>query len=428
MKKTLFFLLSLMITFSIQAQNAFEEIKADRSLSANNYHAYPTPTAKLTDAPAGYEPFYISSYNRHGSRYLIDPNDYLFPKRTLSLADSLGMLTEKGKKVKDIVLKMSAMAENRLGELTPLGARQHRGIAERMYHNFPQIFEGNAPVDARSTIVIRCILSMANEILALRSLNPNLDVSMDGSVADMFYLNHSGKAFGSIYKEKGINKIREGFVNKHTHPERLMKELFKDDDYVQHNVNSKRLFQLLFDIACNMQSHDTDMELYSLFTDQECYDLWRCHNISWFLSDGNSALTDGWMPYREAELLRNILDKADKFLTTGKHGADLRFGHESCLLPLVCLLELDDYGKEYNDMNVLDRYWRSYEIFPMACNVQFVFYRKAGSKDILVKCLLNEREVRLPVSTDQAPYYHWADVEKYYRTKLVKYDNSPYSK
>ncbi|MCE2616837.1 MAG: histidine-type phosphatase [Phocaeicola sp.] len=428
MKKTLFFVLSLMMTFTIQAQKAFEDIKADRPLSANNYHAYPTPTTKLTDAPAGYEPFYISSYNRHGSRYLIDPNDYLFPKKTLSLADSLGMLTEKGKEVKDVVLKMSMMAENRLGELTPLGARQHRGIAERMYHNFPQVFEGNASVDARSTIIIRCILSMSNEILALRSLNPNLKVSMDGSEADMFYLNHSGKAFAPIYKDKEINKIREEFTNKHTHPERLMKELFKDDNYVKNNVNSKRLFQLLFDIACNMQSHDTDMELYSLFTDQECYDLWRCHNVSWFLSNGNSALTDGWMPYREAELLRDVLDKADKFMATDKHGADLRFGHESCLLPFVCLLELDDYGKEYNDMDALDQYWRSYEIFPMACNVQFIFYRKTGSDDVLVKCLLNEHEVRLPVSTNQAPYYHWTDVEKYYRAKLVKYDHSPYCK
>ena len=33
----------------------------------------------------------------------------------------------------DIVLRMADMAEGRLGELTSVGARQHRGIAKRMY-------------------------------------------------------------------------------------------------------------------------------------------------------------------------------------------------------------------------------------------------------------------------------------------------------
>ena len=57
----------------------------------------------------------------------------------------------------------------------------------------------------------------------------------------------------------------------------------------------------------------------------------------------------------------------------------------------------------------------------MAANVQFVFYRKSGSDDILVKALLNEREVRLPVKSKLAPYYNWRDVEGYYRAKLDAY-------
>ena len=54
----------------------------------------------------------------------------------------------------------------------------------------------------------------------------------------------------------------------------------------------------------------------------------------------------------------------------------------------------------------------------MAGNIQFVFYRKKGSDDILVKVLLNERETKLPVKSDVVPYYHWKDVELYYRNKL----------
>jgi len=96
MKKLTSILLLLLFVWTVQAQTAREEIRANRYLSANNYYAYPTPTAKQTAAPKGYEPFYISTYMRHGSRYLIDPNDYRFPKQTLLKADSLNKLTTTG--------------------------------------------------------------------------------------------------------------------------------------------------------------------------------------------------------------------------------------------------------------------------------------------------------------------------------------------
>lgn len=424
MKRILLTLAVLASAVGIYAQTALQQIAANRMLSAGNYQAYPVPTATLTPAPDGYTPFYISTYGRHGSRYLIMTSQYESPRRTLAQADSLGMLTERGRQVKDILQKLCDMSDGRLGELTAAGARQHQGIAQRMYRNFPEVFEGNATVDARSTIVIRCILSMANECMTLKSLNPDLQITQDASEHDMSYMNRKGPRFDSLYYKGEAIRVYSEFAKEHTHPERLMKVLFNDDNYIRDNVDGSRLMQQLFALAGNMQSHDTDMELFSLFTDQECYDMWLCNNAFWFFGEANSALTGGWMPYREAELLRDMLDKADLAVAGQGNAADLRFGHESCLLPLVCLLELDDYGKEHNDLESLDTTWRSYEIFPMACNVQFVFYRNPNNSDILVKAMLNEREVRLPVGTNNAPYYRWDDVEKYYRAKIAYYDAS----
>ena len=414
-------ILLLLIVLTTQAQTAREEINANRQLSANNYYAYPSPTGRLKAPPKGYEPFYISTYARHGSRYLIDPNDYLFPKKVLLQADSLNKLTDTGKRTLEVVLQMSDMAEKRYGELTSVGARQHRGIAKRMYANFPQIFADSAEVDARSTVVIRCILSMTSECLQLQAMNPKLKIRNDASYHDMPYMNPSDKKLSNLADSEEVKKARKEFEAKHIHPGRLMKVLFTDDAYVEENVDTVRLMRRLFDIAANMQSHDTDMELYSLFTNDECYDLWSCNNVYWYLTHACSLVTDCLMPYREAELLRNILDTADGALKDSKHGATLRFGHESCLLPLVALLELDNHGESYPDIEKLSEQWRAYNIFPMACNVQFVFFRKKGNDDILVKVLLNEHETKLPVKTDLAPYYHWKDVEGYYRAKLAKY-------
>ena len=153
------FLFSLFTLFGY-AQTTQEEIYSNIEKSGSVYYAYPDINESYTPAPKGYKPFYISHYGRHGSRYLIGDNDYLTIMETLAKADSVGFLTETGKDVRkrlDIVWKD---AEGQGGELTPMGYRQHRGIADRMYHNFPEVFKGQRQISARSTVVVRCVLSM----------------------------------------------------------------------------------------------------------------------------------------------------------------------------------------------------------------------------------------------------------------------------
>lgn len=64
---------------TIYAQkSAREEIAMNRYLCGSNYldyDRYPA-TQALTPAPKGYEPFNMSHYGRHGSRWLIGRHDY----------------------------------------------------------------------------------------------------------------------------------------------------------------------------------------------------------------------------------------------------------------------------------------------------------------------------------------------------------------
>lgn len=422
MKRSFLLFSTIFFVFLLNAQVSKKDIFENVYCSAGNYYAYPEPKdVKLTPAPSGYKPFYISTYARHGSRFLISSNDYLMPSRTLKEAKKNGVLSPLGEKVLCIVDSMARMADMRYGELTPLGARQHHGIANRMFHNFPEVFKGNAEIDARSTVVIRCILSMMAECEELKALNPNLRITNDASYSDMYYMNYSDKYFDSLQKNPKASEPMRKFRNQQIKPSRLMKTLFTNDDYVRWKVDSVELMRTLFDVASNMQSHDTDMELYSIFTKEECYDMWKMNNAYWYIYGGASDMTDGKAPYIEANLLKNILDTADSCVVKKENSVTLRFGHESCLLPLACLLELNNYGYKTGDLENLDKMWRNYEIFPMACNIQFVFYRKKGNADILVKVLLNEKEAKLPLDTDMAPYYHWSDVSDYYRKKLAQF-------
>ena len=421
MKRFIVLTLLCWLVHGMSAQTAKEEIFENIHRSAANHYAYPEPHFTMTAPPKGYKPFYLSHYARHGSRYRVNPDDYTKPLAILREAEKDGALTELGQKTLLLVDSIARMAKDRYGDLTPLGARQHRGIAQRMYKNFPEVFQGTAEVDARSTIVVRCILSMMAECLQLQSQNPELRIRNEATYYDKYYMNYKDEYFNKKRQEDEVLAVKEAFRKEHLHPERLMKSLFNSEDYVRWKVDAGKLMSYLFELAVIMQSHDTDLELYSLFTKEECYDLWAIGNVEWYIDYGPSPLTQGKMPYVEANLLENILNTADTCVVKKENSVTLRFGHETCVLPLACLLELGDCAYQTTDMENLADVWRNYRIFPKACNIQFVFYRKKGNDDVLVKVLLNEQEMKLPVESELAPYYHWKDVESYYRNKLANF-------
>ena len=420
---TLLLLFACAVTW---AQSPREEFKENIFKSGSNYYAYPGPKQqKLTPAPKGYEPYYISHYGRHGSRYLIGKNDYDRAFRVLSRADSVGKLTTYGQDVLRRVTLLRNEADQRLGELTLLGAEQHRGIARRMYERFPQVFKGVTDIDAKSTVVIRCILSMENALQELKSLNPKLRIRHDASEHDMWYMNHSDKQLRSHQWDGNTREVYDAFKARHQNYQRVMQVLFNDTAYVNHEVNAENLNYHLFKLASNIQSSELrhSVTLYDLFTPDEVYDNWMIENAGWYVGYGPCPLNGAWQPFSQRYLLKQMIDEADQNLTKAHPGATLRYGHEVCVMPLACLLEMDNCGKQVSDFEQLPAEgWLNYNIFPMGCNIQLIFYKpKKGHGDILVKALLNENETRLPLQAVSGPYYRWTDFRDFYLKKLATY-------
>ena len=314
MKTNLFTIaaVALMIATTAQAQTAREEIRELPRRAGSNYLAYLDPVKPLTKAPKGYEPFYMSHYGRHGSRWLLNDGDYMNPIKTLRRANELGKLTPKGQQVLVDLERFYPTTVRRLGDLTTVGERQHHGIGRRMTERFPEIFRGNAEVDARSTVVIRCILSMTAECEELTAFNPKMKMHNDVSEAFQFYMNHD---FDGVVRAQNSNGNRGRAVNKakedYTHPERFSALLFNDQQYVADSLNAGSFMRSIFNVATNMQSHDTDIDLLDLFTNDEMYDLWKITNIDWYLGYGAAPQTGGVMPFNQANLLHNILETAE---------------------------------------------------------------------------------------------------------------------
>lgn len=427
MKKLLILCVVWCCVLGMSAQTARDDFKRDTHLSASNYLAYPGPTqGQLTPAPEGKHPFYISHYGRHGSRYLINPTEYSRPLEILKAAADAGKLTPLGMDVLRRVKMICDESEGRLGELTPLGGLQHRQIARRMFERFPEVFEGAANIDAKSTVVIRCILSMENELQELLLMNPLLNIRHDASYHDMWYMNFKDKELTSRRQNFETEKAYYAFVDKHRNYERAMEALFADHAYMKQNVDTWQLNNYLFKLASNLQSSELHKKitLYDIFTDDEIYSNWLINNARWYIEYGACPLNGGTQPFTQRNLLRTIIEEADSCIALEKPGATLRFGHETMVLPLTCLMELNDFGLQESNLEKLEgKGWLNYKIFPMGANIQLIFYRHDYSdKDVLVKVLLNENEARLPIKSNIEPYYKWSEVRNYYLSKINAYE------
>ena len=428
MRRTIALIFALCaLTLGLGAQGTQEEIRQHKELAGGNMAVYPVPTEALTPAPKGYQPFYLSHYARHGSRYRIGENDYTQPLETLKKAKEQGVLTQDGEKILALLEKTYDAAKDRFGDLTKVGALQHRGIGHRMYEHFPEIFGKEIDVDARSTTVIRSILSKVNECMELQSLNGKLHFSNDASPHDMYYMNHNDPVLNQLTRTPQFRaSVGDNTLHRTTTPDRMMGIIFNNQDYVRWAVNAGSLMSQLIAIAVSMQDIDMtpDFDLLDYFTPEELYDQFQSDNLGWYLSFGPAKETRGLMPFRMAPLLQNILDTADVALASNKESATLRFGHDTIIMPLAALLELDNWGVAVDDLSQLAAVYPIYRVIPMAANIQIVFYKNRKTNDVLVKFMLNERECTIPVQTDMAPYYHWNDVEQYYRAKLAKFEET----
>jgi hypothetical protein len=395
---------------------------ADLDKTGSNYYSYSTKLKTQTPAPKGYEPFYISHYGRHGSRYYI--NDLAFKKMydILDSADKANALTTLGKDVKNRFFVLWEDGENRAGDLTPLGVRQQVGIAERMYKNFPTVLAKGSEIDAKSTPKARCVLSMSSFCMKLKELNPSMNITMDASKHDLYYMCYENKeARDRRMSDTAWTNPFGKFHYKYIQPDRLVASIFSNAEYVQKHIDKTAFMRKLYDISCSMQSADhINISFYDVFTKEELFDNWQVQNAWWYAYAGPCPLNGSDTPYEAADLLAKIIEEADHAVKFGAPNVSLRFGHDIALMSLLALMHLDNCYVEERNLENLYTEWCDFKIIPMSANLQIVFYKKkkGNDEDVLVKFLQNENEVGIPVKSDIYPYYKWSEARDYFKSQL----------
>ena len=441
MKKSIIISLALLLPLALCAEiTKKEDINKDNLYKfRGSMTQYEDPGVTYSKAPKGFKPFYMSHYGRHGSRYLLNTPQYNDPYTMLKQADEKGVLTDFGKDVLRRIEIMAKDADGHLGDLTIVGQQQHRGIARRMVRNYPEIFNKNSTIVARSTTSHRVIASMTSALMEFSSILPKMNIDFNDSDFDKGYMNSEDRAINSAKNSRERNAAVNAFNAKHNNPERLMCALFTDTTFITRyerrtssgttvSNRSDDLYTKIYDIAANMGSHSyLGFDLDDVFTYDEWYDCWLQNNLYWFSVSGYHNLTQNVVPYGHATLLQDFLDKADAAIAAGTPAANLRYGHDTALYPLLCLMEVNDCAYAPDDIEDLATKWVNYDIVHMASNLQLIFFKdKKGT--ILVRALLDEREAKLPVECykdakgkEYTYFYEWDKVEKYYRDILARW-------
>ena len=336
------------------------------------YYAYPIETGitspQLQTAPEGYEPFYISHYGRHGSRWL--PNDSRYEWVNKQFEDQ-SRLTKLGKNVRKRLAKVWKNAKGNGGQLTSLGGRQHRGIARRMYQNFPQLFTAEAHLTAHSSTVNRCKTSMENFVSEIKTQNPSVQIDPITREEDMAWIAYKSK------EQSYLEHSRVWPLSIST--DRFINALFTDASHLT-KLNREKLLTELHTIASDMQDVEIKVSLYDLFTEEEMQAVYQLNNSRMTLHNGDEIMNGGIAARCAISLWDRIEGDAEAAIARGGVGADLRFGHDTNLYRLMTLMGIDTKDKPMD------------EILPMAANLQMIFYRNAQG-EVIVQLLHNERYI-----------------------------------
>lgn len=402
------------------AQSSKIAIMQDPHKAEGLYYVYDYKSVpEMTAPPAGYSPFYVSHFGRHGARYCEREFDSLAV--WLSKAAKAGMLTDYGKDFHSRFLPFYRKVHDCKGNLTEIGKEQQGSIAWNIFKRFPEVFEGETNVKAFSTESPRVIMSMWTFLSTLKSLDNDIEVYADASSKYAYWLQPLLPSNPYIIKGRpryniASDKACTEYFNSVVPWEEIARKFFFGPEVVNIILKTtpegfiKNLHAVISDTYCLTEDQGYFDDVLS---QEEMYSIWKSLAARNFLLlanyHGSESLTVDYAGF----MLENIIQKADEDISTGNTQLRLRFGHDSGVMPLLAFMNVDGFGRSSSSFEESIDIFPNYNI-PMGASVQFIFFRKHGSKDILVKVLLNEKEVLLPFTSVEGPYYLWEDFKAYY--------------
>lgn len=377
---------------------------------------YPDGRASLSPYPEGrtvrefpdtLTPVYVDVVARHGSRYPASSFHTMLMKRALEQADSIGTITALGRRLLAEVNRVASASEGRWGQLDTIGESEHRALAARLYRSVPQLFDSTR-VSAVSSYSPRSVMSMYSFAHQLSKMGKNLEVVASSGkrfnpLMRNFDLDESYKA----YRTDSAYRAAYGqFLAKNMSIEPLLRVL--GEDFPLDYAEASELALAEYYVLAGMDAMGLPCDPSPYFNLDEYRSMWSIFNFRQYLLYSASKVS-----MRPAEiaapLLQDIVMTADSVLTGRLDiAAKLRFGHAETLMPLMALVQAPGCYYLTNYFDTVAEEWQDFAMFPMASNLQIVFFRGESGR-VYARVDYNERPLRL-LPGNPSVYVPWDDL------------------
>ncbi len=408
---------------------------------------YPAPAGGYTSPPAGFQAVFVNYVGRHGARFMTKEGPDTEALRLLDAAEGKTGLTKVGLRVRRMVRRLCAIEKGQYENITLLGAEEQQAIGRRMLSRYPTAFTGRG-LDIVVTYKVRTQQSADAFLTAFAGykgqrrfsrLADSLDAVLrfyDLSPAYQRYKKSEGlkKAFDSLDRDRRTGEAAAAVCERVFTPG--FRAGLKSTEELRFAGNLYDLYSVQFSL---IREAKDSVDLGIAFGAPE---------LAWedFVSGAQDFLEKG--PGRDplgiqvkvaAPLLVDFVRTMDEVVKQGAAGAAasgsgaqvaggsdvpragdgrdavLRFTHAEAISPFATLLGISEASVPVSDIYDYSKHWRVGDIIPLSANVQWIVY--SNGKEYLIKILLNEREVSLPIG-GMGTFYRWEELRKYCLERL----------
>ena len=374
-----------------------------------SWRPYPIPETAI-ETPDSLTAIFINHVGRHGSRYPSSPNSTYTLLRALERADSLNTITTLGKQLLNLTHFVAIRADKQWGALDSLGIAELRGIASRMYINYPELFV-NAKVSAISSYSPRCVMSMYSFTHQLDRLNNKIEITTSSGRQNSQLLRPFDQ--NNEYTEFISSKVWETPLNDYADTRITATPLRKilGKEYPLTLSDTRSLAMDLYQFLGGLSAMNIDVDLSKYLSVEEINALWSIYNLRQYLQRTASVLSS--IPAEIASpLVLDIIRTTDDAIA-GKSDVTtiLRFGHAETLLPLFSILHLQGAYYLTNYYDTVAQHFQNFKMVPMGANLQIVLFKSESGKHY-VRFDLNERAINLMPNDDRI-YIPWEEAREY---------------
>ena len=407
---------------------------------------YVAPTVAGTPAPAGFRAVFVNYVGRHGARYLTKAAADVNTLQVLEKASAGKGLTEAGRRIKEIVARLCEIDKGQYENITLLGAEEQRAIGNRIFDGYSSAFAGKG-LDVVVTYKVRTGQSADAFLSAITThggytgkVNWSKKVDSLDAVLRFYDLSPAyqrykkspalKRALDSLDADPRTRAVAEKVCSRLFVPawcaslptsEALA---FADDLYDLYVAT----FSLPEEIRGRGWSKE-GMDMGAVFSKEElAWEDFRS-GAQDFLEKGPGYDPLGIQVKVAAPLLVDFVRAMDKAIigrapkSEGRQRSDgglppdavFRFTHAEAISPFAALLGIGIASRPSAGIYQYHDNWQAESVIPLSANIQWILY--SDGKNYLVKVLLNEREVRLPVDAG-GPYYRWEELRAYCLKRL----------